>query len=82
MEHCPQGDRPGDADTAKRIRSRTRSHGQVLVIYAGALVFLIGLMAVVIDVTWYWTNTLKVQRAADAAALAGAVWLPDSRPKR
>ena len=28
------------------------------------------------DISWYWSNTLKVQRAADAAALAGAVWLP------
>ena len=36
---------------------------------------------IVIDVTWYWTNSLKVQRAADAAALAGAVWLPD-QPRR
>ena len=36
-----------------------------------------GLMAIVIDVSWYWANTLRVQRAADAAALAGVVWLPN-----
>ncbi len=53
----------------------------MLVIFAAAIVFFIGLMAVVIDVTWYWTNSLKVQRAADAAALAGAVWLPDEPNK-
>ncbi len=35
------------------------------------------LLAVVLDVSWYWANTLRVQRAADAAALAGAVYLPD-----
>ena len=45
--------------------------------FAAALVFLIGLMAIVVDVTWYWAKTLQVQRAADAAALAGAVLLPD-----
>src|SRR5664280_2934995 len=53
-----------------------RSRGQVLVIFAGAAFVLMALMALVIDVSWYWANTLKVQRAADAAALAGAVWLP------
>ena len=49
----------------------------MLVIFVGAAFVLIGLMAVVTDISWYWANTLKVQRAADAAALAGAVWLPD-----
>ena len=29
-----------------------------------------------IDVSWYWANTLRMQRAADAAALAGVVYLP------
>ncbi len=45
-------------------------------IFAGALVALLSLSAVVIDVSWYWANTLRVQRAADAAALAGVVDLP------
>ncbi len=55
---------------------RNGSRGQVVVIFAGAAFVLLALMALVIDVSWYWANTLKVQRAADAAALAGAVWLP------
>jgi hypothetical protein len=46
-------------------------------IFVGATVFMIGLLAIVVDVTWYWAKTLQVQRAADAAALAGAVWLPE-----
>ena len=33
-------------------------------------------MAAVVDVSWYWTNNLRMQRAADAAALAGVVFLP------
>ena len=57
--------------------SRRRSRGQVIVIFAGAMLAFMGLMAIVIDVSWYWANTLRVQRAADAAALAGVVWLPN-----
>ena len=45
--------------------------------FVAAIVFFIGFLAIVVDVTWYWMNTLKVQRASDAAALAGAVKLPD-----
>src|SRR5664279_5183047 len=56
--------------------SRRRNNGQVLVIFAGAIIALIGIVAIVVDVSWYWANTLRVQRAADAAALAGAVYLP------
>ena len=58
--------------TAKRLRQR----GQVLAIFAGAMVLFVGILAIVVDISWYWSNTLKVQRAADAAALAGVVWLP------
>ncbi len=53
-----------------------RERGQVLVIFAGSIVLFVALCAVVVDVSWYWANTLRVQRAADAAALAGAVFLP------
>jgi len=59
-------------------RSNRRRNGQVLVIFAGALIALIGIMAVVVDVSWYWASSLRVQRAADAAALAGAIYLPGS----
>jgi Flp pilus assembly protein TadG len=60
-------------------RPATRRHnGQVLVIFAGAMIALIGIVAIVVDVSWYWANSLKVQRAADAAALAGAIYLPGS----
>lgn len=56
--------------------NRGRNRGQILVLYAGAMLALMGIMALVVDVGWYWSNTLRVQRAADAAALAGAVSLP------
>ncbi len=75
----PNLDRP-DAAAPPR-RSRIRQRGQGLVMFVAAIVFLIGLLAIVVDVTWYWANSLQVQRAADAAALAGAVWLPDQPTK-
>ena len=64
------------APTTPSRPSRRRQNGQILVIFAGALIALIGIVAIVVDVSWYWANTLRVQRAADAAALAGAVYLP------
>ncbi len=58
-----------------RARARA-SRGQVLVIYVTSVFVIVGLLGLVIDVAWYWSNSLRVQRAADAAALAGAVDLP------
>ena len=59
-----------------RARDPRRQRGQVIVIFAGSMIALVALCAVVVDVAWYWTNNLRMQRAADAAALAGVVWLP------
>ncbi len=76
------------AQTAKRgpsaatkdvVDPRRASRGQVLVIFAGALLLLMMMTALVVDVSWYWVNSLRVQRAADAAALAGAVMLPNKQ---
>ena len=67
------------ADPAKARRQRSR--GQVLVIFAGAIFLLMMMAAVVVDVSWYWVNSLRIQRAADAAALAGAVQLPNDPGK-
>lgn len=82
-----QADRDSTAEAARSTRAtatdagrRHASRGQVLVIFAGALITLLSLSAIVIDVSWYWANTLRVQRAADAAALAGVVSLPGDIP--
>ena len=56
--------------------NRRRQRGQVAAIFAGSIVLFIALSAIVVDVANYWVNTLRIQRAADAAALAGAVYLP------
>ena len=72
----------GDAAATPTTRHERRRHsrGQVLVIFTAAMFALLGMMAIVIDVSWYWANSLRVQRAADAAALAGAVLLPADIP--
>ncbi len=53
-----------------------RSRGQVVVIFTLSIFVFVGMCAVVVDVAWYWVNNLRMQRAADAAALAGVIWLP------
>ena len=57
-------------------RQRPRSRGQIVVIFALSVFAFIGLCAIVIDVSWFWSQSLRMQRAADAAALAGVVNLP------
>ncbi len=69
---------PGPART---LAGRKRPRGQVLVIFASAITLLLLMVAIVIDVSWLWSNALRVQRAADAAALAGAVTLPNDPGK-
>ncbi len=61
---------------ARHHGRRPARRGQVLVIFVMSAFVFVGMCAVVLDVAWYWANTLRVQRAADAAALAGAVLLP------
>lgn len=50
--------------------------GQVLVIFVFASIVLIGAAAIAADASWLFVNQQRMQRAADAAALAGAVYLP------
>jgi hypothetical protein len=58
---------------ASGVRSQ---RGQVLVIFSGIFVVLLLMCALVIDLAWLWNNSLRIQRTADAAALAGVTYLP------
>lgn len=60
------------------IRRRPRERGQTLVLVAVALVSLLGMAALAIDVTTLYVAKGELQRAADAAALAGAKAFVDS----
>jgi Flp pilus assembly protein TadG len=55
---------------------RSSERGQALVLFVLVSVVLIGSVALVTDVSWLWVNHQRMQRAADAAALAGAIYLP------
>jgi Flp pilus assembly protein TadG len=73
--------RSAEADGAASRPQSTRAarrapRGQVLVLFAFLLTILVGMAAFVVDIAWIWSNQLRVQRAADAAALAGVVHLP------
>jgi len=52
------------------------ARGQVLLITAGILTILVALVGLIVDLGFYESNVLRVQRGADAAALAGVVFLP------
>src|ERR1700694_4695342 len=57
---------------------RREQSGQTLVIVALMILVLLGFTGLVTDVAWYEVNLIRIQRAADAAALAGVVSLPNN----
>ena len=66
----------GLLQAAMEDTSRAPQVGQVLPIFAVMAVVLLGGAAFLTDVAWWWTNELRMKSAADAAALAGAIYLP------
>ncbi|MGH2492500.1 MAG: pilus assembly protein TadG-related protein [Candidatus Limnocylindria bacterium] len=73
----PRGNAAGRSQKPRRVFGLWRDErGQSFVIVALLLTALLGFVGIVIDVGWYEVNLIRVQRAADAAALAGVVYLP------
>ena len=67
----------------RRERQRSRrlwsdERGAALPLIAGALALLLGLSAFAVDLGWLYLNRARLQRAADAAALAGVIHLPSN----
>src|SRR5256885_14371984 len=58
------------------MRLSSDDRGQTLVVVALLLTMLLGFVGLAVDVAWYELNLVRMQRAADAAALAGVVYLP------
>lgn len=54
----------------------TQESAQVLVVVGLFLSMLMGLVGLALDISWYQINVGRIQRAADAGALAGVVYLP------
>jgi hypothetical protein len=62
------------------LLSGVRGHsGQIAIVYAGAMVALIGAVGLGADVSVMYYNRLSMQNAVDAAALAAANDLPEDR---
>jgi hypothetical protein len=61
----------GAAETSAKEES-----GSTLPMIALMLTVLIGLSAFAIDLGWFYLNATRIQRAADAAALAGVIHMP------
>ena len=69
---------PQPSDRAKvRAFSRRFSRGQMAVVLALGSVTLVGAMALGTDIGVLYYNWVQLQKAADAAALAGANYLPN-----
>ena len=62
----------------RRIRSLADAEdGAVAVLVALLLpVVLLGMAAVAVDISWWYVKSAQVQKAADAAALAGVTYMP------
>ena len=60
---------------------RSAERGQILPIFAIMVLVILGGAALVTDVAWWWMNEQRMQRAADAGALAGAVYLPGDQTR-
>jgi len=50
--------------------------GAALVLIGSTMLLLMGMAAFGTDLAWFYLNSSRIQRAADAAALGGVVWLP------
>jgi Flp pilus assembly protein TadG len=71
------------SDVIRRLRTFLRAaddRGQAIVLVALMLTTLFGFIGLVVDVGWFQVNLVRVQRAADAGALAGSVYLPGDVP--
>src|ERR1700736_5097768 len=72
--------RRSDPRPVTRWAAAIRDEGQAIVLVALLLTTLLGFVGLVVDVAWFQLNLVRVQRAADAGALAGSVYLPGNVP--
>lgn len=78
MRHIPilRRGRPDPQPIDRAAGTRRAEGGQALVVFVLLSVVLIGAVAIVTDISWLWYGNQRMQRAADAASLAGAIYLP------
>jgi len=72
--------RPAAKAPAKGYRRRTRLKGErgyVLIMSALLMLPLLAFAGFAVDIGYWYTHANRMQRAADAASLAGVVWMPN-----
>jgi len=67
---------------ARRHGRRDGEQGYIMVMFGLLLVPLLLMAGLAVDVGHWYSRTSDMRRAADAAALAGVVWLPDEAAAR
>ena len=65
------------ADTSPPTARQRDESGQAIVIFAGGLIAILAVLALVIDTGNVWANQRMVQNGSDAAAEAGAIVLAE-----
>jgi hypothetical protein len=61
------------------MRAANDDRGQVIVVAALLMTLLLAFVGIGVDISWFQFNLIRMQRAADAAALAGVVYLPGNQ---
>ncbi len=65
-----------------RVRDRIEDERGATLIWVASMMFvLLGMASFAVDLGWAYLNQTRLQRAADAAALAGVVYLPGFLPQ-
>lgn len=64
------------SSVATHVLGARRELGQILVLFVLSSTVLFGMVAVVIDIGSIWNESLHVEHAAEAAALAGVPYMP------
>ena len=78
MQLCPTWTEDVMSNSEVTFHRRPRERGQTIILVAVAMVSLLAMAALAIDVTTLYVARGEMQRAADAAALAGAKAFVDS----
>ncbi len=69
---------PESSDRASKKMGRGWPTGQVMPLIAGVIIVLLGAIALGTDVAVHYYNWMQMQKAVDAAVLAGANYLPNA----
>lgn len=62
------------------LRGSAAERGAAIALLAISMTTLIGMAAFGTDLAWFYLNASRIQRAADAGALAGVIWMPADYP--